>query len=788
MKHFKLTFIFCMSAASLLAAPPTNYYSSLDGKTGSNIKSALTSIISSHTNVGYDGLYEVYEKADMREDGVTLWDMYSDCEFTIKDTKGSNANVCGCYNREHSLPKSWWGSGKAAQYSDAYHVIPTDCRVNGQRSNYAFGECEGGTRLTAKARGKLGTSTFSGYSGTVFEPDDEYKGDFARHYFYMLTAYPKVDFSDGNGGAMFSQAGELTSYGLALLLKWHRMDPVSTKELNRNDAVSGFQKNRNPFIDYPCLVEYIWGNKKGETLNINAIMCAYSAEYAASDQTGCYNQPTSPTILNPQNNATINIGSASLNKTISKNITIEAALLTSPVTLSLSGANADLFKLSTNTIPAETANKTTEIAISYSPTALGNHSAKLTLTSPNANTVNITLTGSCIASLTSPSTDIYITNNNVGTPMPFIIRVAGTNLSDNITLTLSGTYADMFNLSHTTITAAQAQEGFNVNATYTPTALGTHAVTLTVSSKDFGTKTISIKGNSVFTVLPVTYITYHSAQLNWTNAGVTNYTINVFQKSVVGTDEVLIMTDDCKATKGTKSGYTAIENDALRLGSGSSMGTLTFNNLDLSAGGRIEFEAKYYNKDDCPVEVKLGSTTLATQQLSNEFAIYSIEVPANDDYKDVALTFSTIEKSKRVILKTVNVYTGGEQINDVSIDGYPREVSNLQSFVVENLDSLTEYWVTIQPEGQKVSDEVMFITDNSNTAALSSFIYEGITYALNADGVELSRLPIGSDIQVYNALGQLIMHRRNSLNTELISLPQGFFLIKIGKQTIRIVH
>ncbi len=788
MKHLNITLILCFYAATIIAAPSDTYYLSLNGKSGNSLKSALTAVISSHTNVGYDGLYEVYEKADMREDGVTLWDMYSDCEFTIDDTKGSNANVCGCYNREHSLPKSWWGGGKAAQYSDAYHVIPTDCRVNGQRSNYAFGECEGGTRLSVKARGKLGSSTFNGYSGTVFEPDDEYKGDFARHYFYMLTAYPNVDFSDGNGGAMFEGAGELTSYGLALLLKWHRMDPVSTKELNRNDAVSGFQHNRNPFIDYPCLVEYIWGDKKGETLNISTIMCAYSADYAASDQTGCYNQPTTPTIIMPQANTTINVGAASLNNTVSTNIEVLATQLTSPVTLTITGTNADYFSVSTYSIPASIANEGTAIAISYSPKSLGKHTATLRLSSNDANTINLTLTGSCTASLTSPTKDIYISNNNVGSQMPFVVRVEGTNLSSDITLTLSGNYADMFTLSQTVVPAEQAQNGININGTYTPTSLGTHNATLTISSNDFQTQSITLRGSSVFTVLPVTYITYHSAQFNWTNAGVTNYTVNVFQKSVVGSDEVLILSDDCQSTNGSKSGYTVVENGALRLGSGSNIGTLTFNNLDLTEGGRIEFEAKYYNKDDCSVEVKLDNEVLTTQQLSSEFEVYSIDIEADEDNSNVSLSFSTLEKGKRVILKSVNVYSGGEVVNNVSIEGYPREVGNMQSLGVEGLDSLTEYWVTVQPEGQEVSDEVMFVTDNSYTSVNSSYIYEGITYSITSDGVELSRLPLGAYIYVYNALGQLVVSKTNSHSTEYISLPQGFYLIKTGDQTIRIVR
>jgi ATP-dependent DNA helicase RecQ len=110
---------------------------------------------------------------------------------------GNYSTVCDCYNKEHSVPQSWFSS-KSPMVSDAFHVYPTDGKVNGQRSNYPFGECTGGKTLTADALGRLGTSTFSGFSGTVFEPVDDYKGDFARTYFYMATRYANQCESWGN--------------------------------------------------------------------------------------------------------------------------------------------------------------------------------------------------------------------------------------------------------------------------------------------------------------------------------------------------------------------------------------------------------------------------------------------------------------------------------------------------------------------------------------------------------------------------------------------------------------
>jgi len=95
-------------------------------------------------------------------------------------------------------------------------------------------------------------------SGTVFEPIDAYKGDFARNYFYMVTRYFNED-NDWDSNELVNGA-DLTNVGLALLEKWHEQDPVSQKEINRNNAVYDIQNNRNPFIDHPEYVNDIWGD------------------------------------------------------------------------------------------------------------------------------------------------------------------------------------------------------------------------------------------------------------------------------------------------------------------------------------------------------------------------------------------------------------------------------------------------------------------------------------------------------------------------------------------------
>lgn len=252
-----LAFVFFFSFSFLKASEPEGYYRDAYGKGGYTLKTALHNIIKDHTVVSYSGLFNAYQKTD-EKDG-RIWDMYSNCNFSFSNRCGNYKNECDCYNREHSFPKSWFDDA-TPMYSDLFHLYPTDGKVNGMRSNYPFGEV-GNPTYTSANGSKLGNNTTSGYSGKVFEPIDEYKGDFARSYFYMATRYEdriaswrSCPICGGDNKASFKQ------WTVDLLLKWHRQDPVSQKEKDRNDAVYNYQHNRNPFIDHPELVEKIWGN------------------------------------------------------------------------------------------------------------------------------------------------------------------------------------------------------------------------------------------------------------------------------------------------------------------------------------------------------------------------------------------------------------------------------------------------------------------------------------------------------------------------------------------------
>lgn len=332
---------------------PSDYYANALNKSSESLLTALYNIITSHTNIGYDGLWDAYADTDTDDRGYYI-DMYSTYDkYTYSNKCGSYSAIGDCVNREHSVPKSWWGSGKQPQYSDIFNIVPTDGYVNNQRSNYPYGVCEGGTRLSNDgyvAKGRMGYSTRSGYSGRVFEPDDEYKGDFARAYFYMATCYNDVisNWTQSGGDAFFAgnRYPVFTTYAIDLLMEWHRLDPVSEKETTRNCYAHAWQGNRNPYIDHPELAEYIWGNKQGQSW------------------TGDGTVITNPVLTQPTSGMTINVGTIAVDGTsVSTQITVKGSNLTQALNISVSGTG---FSVAPSTLTASAVNNGTNVTVTYS--------------------------------------------------------------------------------------------------------------------------------------------------------------------------------------------------------------------------------------------------------------------------------------------------------------------------------------------------------------------------------------------------------------------------------------
>ncbi|MFO8023195.1 MAG: endonuclease [Perlabentimonas sp.] len=246
----------------VLSQPPDNYYSNTDGKYEEELLQELHNIIKNHTVISYAEIWSAITETDATSTGY-VWDMYSNCTFTFGDDQDSGTgggSECEFYNREHSFPKSWFDDG-SPMYTDLFHVYPTDKKVNNVRANYPFGEV-GTASYTSNNGSKLGTSSYSGYSGTVFEPIDEYKGDFARTYFYMATRYYDIIQNWNSDMLNGTQFPVYTEWAVSMLLEWHENDPVSQKEIDRNNAIyNNYQYNRNPYIDHPEFAQRVWGEE-----------------------------------------------------------------------------------------------------------------------------------------------------------------------------------------------------------------------------------------------------------------------------------------------------------------------------------------------------------------------------------------------------------------------------------------------------------------------------------------------------------------------------------------------
>ena len=261
---------------------PEGYYITATAS-GSRLKTQLHHIIKDHTVQTYSSLWNHFTLTDATFSGK-VWDIYSDipCEeppylYTFSDDQdtgtggGSEGEV---YNREHSMPRSWFGGAVNPMNTDLYHIYPVDKHVNAQRDNFPFGIVENPYWASMNG-GKLGSNAAGNtYSGTAYEPIDAYKGDLARAFFYMITRYEDQienwTFSEeGNNMFDHNTYPGYQPWVIDMLLEWHNNDPVSQRERIRNDVVYQIQGNRNPFVDRPEFVEMIWGDTTLQTNSVN---------------------------------------------------------------------------------------------------------------------------------------------------------------------------------------------------------------------------------------------------------------------------------------------------------------------------------------------------------------------------------------------------------------------------------------------------------------------------------------------------------------------------------------
>ena len=301
------------------------YYASIDGTSGKELLAAIQQVAKigyRTTDFRYDSVWLAFKYTDIRTDGL-IWEIYSDCNFEYEKDRTSNTSQtgeCKGYNREHAMCQSWFGkksnedlydlhgnkassSMKNTPGSDIFHIYPASYGMNSRRGNRPYGEVltaantsGNGTKYGTPVTTKSVTNSIAGayvegtitVSTNVLEPADEYKGDIARSYFGTMVKWAGEWAFNKNelGNVIFDATIDVdthygpennygfTDYGLALMLSWHRQDPVSQKEVDRNNGIQKTQGNRNPFIDYPYLAEFIWGEMSGQVLDFDQLLCS----------------------------------------------------------------------------------------------------------------------------------------------------------------------------------------------------------------------------------------------------------------------------------------------------------------------------------------------------------------------------------------------------------------------------------------------------------------------------------------------------------------------------------
>ena len=281
-KFFSLIIAGVLCTSNVLAQSFKDYYTPVDGLKKETLKSELSKLLNKHQVFSYASLWDHYPYTDGCLDNEDqVFDMYSTEEFYF------SKHPTSAMNKEHVVPQSWWGKGaKYGIYTDLFNVYPSEQRANSAKSNYPVGIVDSDTSFKNE-RCKVGTSKNSGGAGKVFEPCDEFKGDFARIYFYDATCYQNVNW-ESNAAAFHKGVNTyptLESWILPILLEWNRKDPPSEWEKVRNERVFAEQGNRNAFIDFPQLAEYIWGDSIDYDWNL-ASAVPYSINGTTSGNNG----------------------------------------------------------------------------------------------------------------------------------------------------------------------------------------------------------------------------------------------------------------------------------------------------------------------------------------------------------------------------------------------------------------------------------------------------------------------------------------------------------------------
>jgi endonuclease I len=369
---FILSLFWLWSIIVVIAQIPVGYYDAATAKSNAQLKTALHQIIEVGTRLSYGSgsgaTWSGFEKTDLHPDGH-VWDMYSLNKVTFPGGGGVPSGM----NIEHSVAKSWWGGSSNNAYKDLYHLNPSNSQANSARGSYPLGTNTGGTFDNGSI--KVGKNTFgTEYTGVCFEPLDEYKGDFARAYLYMFTCYEDFSWTGTSAPTMLLATETwpmLKPWAKELLVKWHRQDPVSEKELKRSSEIYKIQNNRNPYIDYPELVEYLWGTKVGQPWT------PQGEDY--------------PYIVTPSYGQTIDFGTVAYTQSVTQKLQVKAAHITGDLSLAVSGTHAANFNLSVANIEKTNAEAGQEVTITYTAQSVGQQNAVLSISGGGVTAITVNL-------------------------------------------------------------------------------------------------------------------------------------------------------------------------------------------------------------------------------------------------------------------------------------------------------------------------------------------------------------------------------------------------------------
>lgn len=385
------------------ATIPSGYYTPVKGKAGADLKAALQKLLYNHTQVSsYSDLPKYFQKTDVYPVGDPKhgqwWEMYGNIPIYLPSFYGMH--------REHSFPKSWWGgSTTTPAYVDLFHLYPAEAEANLAKSNYPLGEVQtwkfdnGVTKVGYPVAGQ------GGGAQQVFEPADVYKGDFARTYFYFVTTYSNLQWKYTY---MVSQGAypTLNKWSLDLLLKWHRMDPVSQKEIDRNEQVYKVQFNRNPFIDFPDLPEYIWGSKT---------LVPFDPGTAGGE---VVTPSGDPELITPVQNQALDFGDVAMGSTTMAELFFRGQNLQGTLELMIYKGDTQAFSITTRSIGSAAANSDEGYAlkVTFAPVKEGKNTARLLISDgglPGSTGIDLIGYGHAVPTLTqltaTAATDVSAT-------------------------------------------------------------------------------------------------------------------------------------------------------------------------------------------------------------------------------------------------------------------------------------------------------------------------------------------------------------------------------------------